>query len=245
MPSFERDGVRLSYEVHGDGFPVLALAPGGLRSRIEAWEPQPYHPVRALAGTYRVITMDQRNAGASWAPLRAGDGWATYADDHLALLDHLGVARCHVVGMCIGGAFIMSLARRAPERLAAAVLLQPIGLDGNRDVFLELARGWRAEIGAAHPEADDAVWAGFEQAMFGGDFVFSVGADDAARCPVPLLVCEGNDRYHPSSISRRLVELAPHAELVTPWKTEPHLRAAAARIAAFLAEHTPADAAGG
>ena len=104
-------------------------------------------------------------------------------------------------------------------------------------------RGWRDEIGGDHPEADDAVWRELEQAMFGGDFVFSATPDDAARCPVPLLVCEGNDRYHPSSISRRLVELAPHAELITPWKTEPHLAAASARIAAFLAEHTPSTTA--
>ena len=51
--------------------------------------------------------MDQRNAGRSHAPLRATDGWQTYTDDQVALLDHLGLETAHVMGMCVGGPFLV------------------------------------------------------------------------------------------------------------------------------------------
>ncbi len=112
---------------------MLLLAPGGLRaSRIETWANAPWNPIEALADRYRVIGMDQRNTGTSFAPITAEDGWPSYAADQLALMDHLGSERFAVVGMCIGGAFIMELIAEAPERLNAAVALQPIGLDDNR-----------------------------------------------------------------------------------------------------------------
>jgi hypothetical protein len=51
--------------------------------------------------------MDQRNAGGrSRAPVTAQDGWHSYAADHIALLDHLRIDRCHLFGQCIGGSFI-------------------------------------------------------------------------------------------------------------------------------------------
>ena len=49
METFERDGARIRYEVHGSGFPVLALAPGRDESRAEAWDKAPWNPVEALA----------------------------------------------------------------------------------------------------------------------------------------------------------------------------------------------------
>jgi pimeloyl-ACP methyl ester carboxylesterase len=51
--------------------------------------------------------------------------------------------------MCIGGAFIMRLLEEAPERVTAAVALQPIGLDSNRDTFLGLF-----ELGVARSPAN-------------------------------------------------------------------------------------------
>src|SRR5689334_10744420 len=136
MPTFTRGDLSLYYEVHGSGPAVLLFAPGGMRSAIALWERAPFHPVRELSDGFRVIAMDQRNAGRSRAPVHASDDWRTYAADHLALLDELGVVRCSVLGMCIGGAFCLILAVAAPERVAAAVLEQPIGFDGtNRGAF--------------------------------------------------------------------------------------------------------------
>ena len=243
MPIFERavanGRVKLHYEVEGDGFPLLTIAPGGLRSAAQLWRDRPIEP-RAFAAEYRVITMDQRNAAQSWAPISAEDGWQTYASDQLALLDHLGLERCHVLGMCIGGAYAVSLAKIAPERVASAVLIQPIGFSANRQVFLEIFVGWRDEIRQQHPEASDRDFEALFQNMFGGDFVFSATEAEVARLEVPLLVLLGNDQYHPAPISRRVAEVAPHARLIEDWKQEPARTRAQTEIERFLREHTRA-----
>lgn len=231
--------VELHYEVAGEGFPLLAIAPGGLRSAATLWRDRPIEPGPLLAAEYQVITMDQRNAGQSWAPISAGDDWQAYASDHVALLDHLGVKRCHVIGMCIGGAFALRLALSYPERIASAVLIQPIGFSDNRQVFFEIYESWRDESRAQHPEASDHDFSAFFQNMFGGDFVFSATEAEVARLEAPLLVFLGDDQYHPSSISRRVAELAPRARLLEDWKQEPARTRAHAELQNFLREHTP------
>ena len=50
-----------------------------------------------------------------------------YADDQLGLMDHLGIDKFMVMGFCIGGPFIWSLLKRAPNRIVASVLAQPVG----------------------------------------------------------------------------------------------------------------------
>ena len=75
MPTFTRGATSIYYEEQGSGHPLLVFAPGGMRSAIELLARSPYHPVKELSGEFRVITMDQRNAGASRAPISAADGW--------------------------------------------------------------------------------------------------------------------------------------------------------------------------
>jgi pimeloyl-ACP methyl ester carboxylesterase len=240
MPTCDRDGVQIYYEVHGEGHPVLLFAPGGMRSRIEAWGQAPWNPIEALSDRFQVIAMDQRNAGRSRAPVREGDGWATYTADHVALLDHLGIERCHVLGGCIGGSYCLGLMEAALERVTAAVLQQPIGLGpDNRDAFFAMFDGWAEEIRPHHPGADEGVWKRFRERMYGGDFVFNVSRDLVSRCVTPMLVLMGNDLYHPSETSREIVRLAPHAELVERWKEPEHVGPAVSRVRAFLEEHVP------
>jgi len=240
MAIFSFGEVRIHYEEHGSGFPLLLLAPGGMRSASTAWGNAPWNPIEQLAGSYRLIAMDQRNAGSSTAPVHASDGWATYTADQLALLDHLGIERCHVLAMCIGGPYILSLIRAAPQRVVSAVFLQPIGLDGNRDAFHELFDGWSAEIRDAHPEADDADWAGFRSGMYGGDDVlFSVPDSQIATFDTPMLVLMGDDLPHPQVASRTLAATAPNATLVERWKAPADQLAARAAVEDFLAKYTP------
>lgn len=234
-----RARVKLHYDLEGDGFPLLAIAPGGLRSTAKSWRDRPIEPGPALGTDYQVITMDQRNAGESWAPISADDGWHSYASDHIALLDHLGASRCHVMGMCIGGAYALRLALAHPERIASAVLIQPIGFSANRHVFREVFDSWRDECRAQHPEASDRDFEAFFQNMFGGDFTFSATEAQVAQLEVPVLVLLGDDQYHPSSISRRVAEVAPRARLIEDWKQDPARARARERIQSFLREHTP------
>jgi pimeloyl-ACP methyl ester carboxylesterase len=240
MSNFEYAKVSLHYREYGQGYPVLLLAPGGMRSNIEFWQRTPYDPTVELASQFRLIAMDQRNAGKSVAPISASDGWHVYVEDQLRLLDHLGIERCHVLGNCIGGAFALALAEAAPERITAAVLQQPIGRSSeNRETFDQMFDGWAEEQKQKHPSLAAAAWSAFRENMYAGDFVFAASRDAVARCAAPLLVLMGNDIYHPSAISREIAELAPQAELVERWKEPEIVPKTIARVREFLIAHTP------
>jgi pimeloyl-ACP methyl ester carboxylesterase len=240
MPTLERDGTSIYYEVHGEGFPLLLFAPGGVRSSISFWSHAAYDPLRELSSDFRVIAIDQRNAGRSRAPVRGSDGWHSYTEDHLALLDHLGIERAHTLGNCIGPSFQLALNARAPERVTAAVLQQPIGLaNDNRDLFRNAFDGWASEIAAQHPEATADDFASFRERLYSGDFVFSVTRDAVRALGTPLLVLLGNDAAHPSETSREVAALAPHAELVERWKEPDVVAETIQRVRKFLKAHTP------
>lgn len=240
MPQLKRGEIEIYYEVHGRGYPVLLLAPGGMRSSIEIWQRAPYDPVRELSDKFQVIAMDQRNAGRSRAPVSGADGWHSYAADQLAVLDELGIERAHVLGMCIGGAFALRLCISAPERINAAVLQQPIGLSGtNRELFFGLFDSWADDLKKTGAELAQADLDAYKQRMFGGDFTFSVAREEVPRCRLPLLVLRGDDQYHPAPISEEIARSAPHAELIQKWKTGDDVAHAVSRVVAFLTEKTP------
>ena len=237
----ETGPVTLRYETWGDGPPVLLLAPGGIpASRIEAWANAPWNPIDALSDRYRVVGMDQRNTGTSFAPIGAGDGWHSYTADQLAVMDHLGIDRFSVLGMCIGGPFILQLLADVPERITAAVALQPIGQAANRGVFRGVFDDWRASIAGDHPEATDADWEGLWSNLFGGDeIMWSV--PDAALPTIdrPLLVLQGDDEFHPKQASQHLAATVPTATLIERWKDPADQPAARAKVDDFLASHSP------
>ncbi|OLT10163.1 alpha/beta hydrolase [Pseudonocardia sp. CNS-139] len=237
MPVIERGDVRIQYFEEGSGFPVLALAPGGMRSTASAWGRAAWNPVTELADRYRVITMDQRNAGGgTTAPVTGVESWASYTADQLAVLDHLGVDRFHVVGMCIGGPFILGLLKAVPERVDKTVVLQTIGRDANREAFEQLFDGWATGLAEEHPEAGPAEWAAYRKAMYEGDeTLFSVPDSFLATVTRPMLVLQGDDQHHPRSASQLLASSVPGARLVEQWKDEADLPGTRRVIAEFLA----------
>ena len=149
MPLFERGATTIYYEEHGRGFPLLLLAPGGMLSTVAMWPHAAINPLEVYGDDFRLIAMDQRNAGQSTGPLDVGDPWGSYVGDQLALVDHLGIDTFGVMGCCIGGAFILKLLQRAPARVVAAVLEQPIGIaEGNAVLFDKMWRSWGRGVGA-------------------------------------------------------------------------------------------------
>jgi pimeloyl-ACP methyl ester carboxylesterase len=240
MPTIQRGGARLYYEEYGDGYPLMLFAPGGMRSAITFWARSPWNPIETLADQFRVIAMDQRNAGHSTAPVHTGNGWHSYTADHIALMDELGIERAHVLGGCIGGSFCLGIMQAAPIRITAAVLQQPIGHDGeNREAFYEMFDSWANELRPQRADVDPDAWSTLRERMYGGDFVFNVDRDFVRGCATPMLVLLGNDRYHPAVTSREIVELAPNAELVERWKEPEVIEATVARVRSFLTSHTP------
>jgi pimeloyl-ACP methyl ester carboxylesterase len=166
------------------------------------------------------------------------DDWETYTDDFLRLVDHLGVARFHAFGGCIGVSFALSVAKRRPDAVASLVLQNPIGLsDTNRaaldaefDKWTDEVRGW--------PNIDPAQLEGFRRRMFGGDFIFSVSRDFVRHCPIPMFLMPGNDLVHAANCSEDIAH-APNVEVLMPWKGLALRDAAMQRVREFLIRHTP------
>src|SRR5271156_5764443 len=243
MPSFDHHGAHIHFEEFGRGFPILTFAPAGLQSVIDVWsQPSaPINPTTEFADKFRVIAMDQRNAGGqSRAPITAQDGWDIYTADHIALLDHLGIDKCHLYGQCIGGSFIINLLKKHPERVASAVLAQPIGRVGPMAAGRPARfHGW-AEALTDHPEATQPVLDAFCRNLYASGFVYCADRDFVKAVRTPCMVLAGNDEAHPWPISEELSKLLPNCEFITEWKTEPALTPAKASVLAFLKKHTPA-----
>ncbi len=176
------------------------------------------------------------------APITAQDGWHTYAADHIALLDHLRIDRCHLYGQCIGESFIMSLLKAQPQRIASAVLAQPIGRVGAMAPGRSARFDAWAETLKDHPEATKQVLDAFHQNLYAPGFLYSVDRAFVSSCRTPCLVLAGNDEAHPFPISEEVAKLLPNAEFVHEWKTGAALQSAKVRITEFLSKHTPVRA---
>lgn len=240
MTIYRKDDVQLTYEVHGSGFPILLIAPGGLRSERGMWSHSPMDPVALFSGQYQVISMDQRNAGESTGPIEEDHDWATYTQDQLDLMTHLGHQRFAVVGMCIGGPYILNLLQAAPDRVVASVVMQTIGRDNNREEFLNMFDGWAGYLhqsdAAKFPQAGLDAMRG---RMFENDLTFMCMSEaEVQTLKAPMLILDGADLYHPASSSQRLAELQPQAQRIHEWKESPALDEASAQVSAFLAEYS-------
>jgi pimeloyl-ACP methyl ester carboxylesterase len=198
------------------------------------------NPLTAYAGQYRMIAMDQRNAGRSAGPLDAGDPWGAYAADQLAVMDHLGIGRFLVFGCCIGGPFILKLCQLAPERVAAAVLEQPVGIiESNRELFDNIWKQWAEQLISNRDDLGSDEIAAFATTMWAPDFAVSVTREQVRSLRTPMLVMPGVDEYHPAQTGREIAALVPGAELLEPWKDAEHLPAATQAAGRFLRDHTP------
>ena len=242
MPLFVRENVSIYYEQRGSEFPLLLLPPGGMNATISFWGRSAFNPVEIFSSDYRVIALDQRNAGNSSGPLDMEDPWGSYAEDQLGLMNHLGIEKFHVLGCCIGCSYALSLIRRAPERVVSAVLEQPIGIDeANRQVLPNVWVDWANQLVQQRTDVDMARLEAFGKRMWSGDFVLSVSREFVRSCPTPLLVLPGIDLAHPTAIGREIASLAPRAELVESWKEPADLiPQTVERIRRFLRSHTPA-----
>ena len=247
MAILKRDDAEIHYEEYGAGFPILLFAPGGMRSAAAMWRAPPGGPPRVwcdwielLSRDYRVITMDQRNAGSSVGAIEADHGWHTYAADQLALMDHLGIDRFNTLGGCIGSSFCLRMAEMAPDRVNAMVLQNPVGLNpDNPAYFPDGFATWAEELRTGRPELDPAAMKCFGRNMWGGDFVFCVDRNFVHNCGIPSIVLPGNDTPHPAVIGLEVAALLPNAELLRDWKGPDHIDEQRERVTDFIAKHTP------
>jgi pimeloyl-ACP methyl ester carboxylesterase len=246
MSFYERGPVRIHYEETGSGFPLLLIAGGGLNSTIAALS-NPFNPIDEFKGEYRCIASDLRNAnsGQSSGPLEIDRPWDAYTDDHLGLMDHLGIDKFMVMGFCIGGPFIWNLLERAPTRIVAAVLAQPSGSRPEaRDLFYDTnIKGWGPDLVKRRPEITMDMVDRFLTRMYrtNADFVFTVTREFVRACQTPVLILPDDIPAHPYAVAMEAAMLAPNAEVsMFPWK-EPKERIplAVRQIRSFLKAHRP------
>ena len=246
---YEKGSVRIHFEEAGSGFPLLLIAGGGLNSTISALARGPFNPIEEFKGEYRCIASDLRNAndGQSSGPLEIDRPWDAYSDDHLGLMDHLGIDRFMVMGFCIGGPLVWSLLKRAPDRVVAAVLAQPSGSRPEmRDLFYEgNMKTWGPALTARRPDITMETVDKFLTRMYrtNPDFVFTVTRDFVRNCQTPVLILPDDIPAHPYAVAMEAAMLAPKAEVsMFPWK-EPKERIplAVRQIHSFLRAHRPAS----
>jgi 3-oxoadipate enol-lactonase len=170
-------GVDLAVEVRGEGPAILFIHGYPLDHAV--WE----HQVAHLDGWLR-IAPDLRGMGRSDAP-DLGYSMTTYADDLLALLDALGVARAVLCGISMGGYIAFEILRRAPERVRGAVLI-------NTRAEADTAEGRKARDSAA------------SQAREGG-------AAAVAAAMLPRLLAPDAPRENPALVDRlrQMIEATP------------------------------------
>ncbi len=252
MGTYDKGAVHIHFEEAGSGFPLLVIAGGGLNSTIAGLSgiSSPFNPLVEFKGEHRCIASDLRNAnaGQSSGPLEIDRPWDSYTDDHLGLMDHLGIDKFMVLGFCIGGPFVWNLLKRAPDRVVAAVLAQPSGSRPElRDYFYDgNMKGWGPELVKRRPEITMEVVDKFLTKMYrtDPDFVFTVTRDFVRNCQTPVLILPDDIPAHPYAVAMEAAMLAPKAEVsMFPWK-EPKERIplAVRQIHSFLRAHRPATA---
>ncbi|WIW90561.1 class A beta-lactamase-related serine hydrolase (plasmid) [Sphingobium sp. V4] len=106
-------GGRLYWEASGDGPPLILLHGHSLDRTM--WDPQ----MAALSQHFRVIRYDLRGYGRSTMP-QEGEN-RLHADDLRLLMDNLGIARAHVVGLSLGGTVALDMLALHPERLLSVM----------------------------------------------------------------------------------------------------------------------------
>jgi pimeloyl-ACP methyl ester carboxylesterase len=138
------DGVRLAYQIQGEGTPLLLLA--GQANNHHWWD-----VVREdFDSAHRTITFDYRGTGRSDKP---DEPYSTegFAEDAIAVLDHLGIERADVYGTSMGGRVAQWVAARHPDRVGNLVLgcTTPGGAHG-------IERDAKLKRSLAHADPDGA-----------------------------------------------------------------------------------------
>ena len=250
MPFYQRGDVRIHYEEAGSGFPLLVIPGGGLNSTVEGLKTHPFNPLDEFKDQYRVIAADLRNAngGQSEGPLETDRPWDAYTDDHLGLMDHLGIREFMVLGFCIGGPFIWNLLKRASDRIVCGVLAQPSGYRPTMpDLFYQNnIKGWAPGLCERRKDVTIEQAGTFLTNMYrkNADFVFTVSRDFVRSCNTPVLILPDDVPAHPYAVALESAHLAPNAQVsIYPWKANPEqIQLALRHVRAFLKANAPAAA---
>ncbi len=124
------DGISTRYEVTGSGPAILMFSPGGFDATIEKWSTQGHYakikPVDNLSKTHTLIMFDRRECGQSGGRVERLT-FAHYVKQGIALLDHLGIDKAHMMGGCMGCSPVAAMGVLHPERCLSLLIFWPVG----------------------------------------------------------------------------------------------------------------------
>jgi len=158
-----RDGVRVHYEVYGDGPDSIVFTPADTIVDGRMWKAQ----VGYLARHHRVVVIDARGNGGSDRPVGAefyGDLIAV--GDLLAVMDACEIERALLVGLCESSWFGLLAAARHPDRVTGVVAIAPGAVDGTprHDRGIDMAANWGADL------ADPRGWELYNEGVWRRDW---------------------------------------------------------------------------
>ena len=134
MPYAILNGIRMHFEVAGQGVPLLLI--NGLSAPAAHFALQ----AKAFAPHFQVVTFDNRGVGETDLPAEPVYTTAQMADDAAAVLRHLRIGRAHVLGTSMGGTIAQELALRHP-RLVRSLVLACTWVEGDPR-FLHTLESW-------------------------------------------------------------------------------------------------------
>ena len=233
MPFLHANDIDIRYEVEGDG-PETVVLINGLADELESWG---YQTPALLEAGYRVVTIDNRGIGKTSKP--AGPYTAELlADDAYAVVQHLGLARYHLMGVSMGGMISQSYALKHGAELLSLTLACTYAAPGPFcSRMFEMWADTASTMGVPHVMRDVTLWAftldffrergdelaEFETAMrymdqpvpaYLAQLAVIQNFDESARlgelAEIPTLVLAGEeDILIPTRLSRELSELIP------------------------------------
>ena len=115
MPKASVNGINMYYQVHGEGEPLVLIQ--GFAGGHDAW----FFQLRTFKKYFKVVIFDNRGIGRSDG---VGQPYTikTLADDVVGLMEHLGIAKAHVLGLSLGGLVAQEAAISYPDRVMKLVL---------------------------------------------------------------------------------------------------------------------------
>ncbi len=248
MPFFTKGDVSIHYEEVGSGFPLLIIPGGGLNSTIKSLDTSvPFNPMTVYKDNFRCIAADLRNSatGESSGPLETDRPWDAYSDDHLGLMDELGIDKFLVMGFCIGGPMIHNLLQLAPDRIVGAALMQPSGFSPEYpDLFYQNnIKAWGPPLCEKRSDVTMDTVHDFLTSMYTdrSDFVFTATRDFVSSLQTPILVAPDDVPAHPYACAMEVASLAPNSDVtIYPWKdTQEHIDEVAEHARRFLKQNAP------
>jgi len=156
MPYANNNGVRINYEIEGQGPPLLLQH--GFSGTLDAWRTNGY--VQSLSKEYRCIFLSIRGRGKSDKPHNAASySYKNLISDLVAVLDDAGVKKARYLGYSMGGAIGFRIPLYAPDRFYS-LTLGGAGYNPGKAI-----QGYNDDLGAAYAAMEQAVKEGVSNPM--------------------------------------------------------------------------------